>query len=293
MKSPIPPNEPSNYDNVPYPGYPYPATHPDLLAAIAILFGMNPPAVRSCRVLEIGCGDGSNIIPMAISLPHAEFLGIDLAAKPISRARAVIRRSLIRNVTVQVMDLLDVTSDFGKFDYIIAHGFYSWVPAPLQDKLLQVCGELLTSDGIAFISYNTFPAAYFRHAFRDIMLFHLRWAGGSDRVEQGKAVIEFIINSIEDGDKFAWKAALQDELSRVNRRDDNVIYHNELNKESLSSFSKRVIGDETEGIVKVLGCPAALPLNRFGINEMKFVGIDEIFCTTSRFTSFEELDRMK
>jgi 2-polyprenyl-3-methyl-5-hydroxy-6-metoxy-1,4-benzoquinol methylase len=138
-------SESSGYDDVPYPGHAYPETHPDLMATIAILSGMTPPVVRSCRVLEIGCGDGSNLIPMATSLPHATFVGIDLALKPINRAQSIIDRTSMTNINVRVMDLQDVTSDFGQFDYIIAHGFYSWVPASLQDKLLSVCGDLLYS----------------------------------------------------------------------------------------------------------------------------------------------------
>ena len=40
-------------------------THPDRLATIALLYGMAPRPVDRCRVLELGCGDGSNLIPMA------------------------------------------------------------------------------------------------------------------------------------------------------------------------------------------------------------------------------------
>jgi SAM-dependent methyltransferase len=204
----------SSYDQILYPGYPYPATHPDLLAAIGILSGMNPPAVGSCRVLEVGCGEGSNIIPMAIALPHAEFMGIDLAEKPIRQAQAIIDSTAITNISVKAMDLLDCTSDFGEFDYIIAHGFYSWVPAPLKEKLFQVCEEQLTPNGIAFISYNTFPAAYFRLACRDAMLFHLKTTGEpDDRVHQAKSVLELMLDSIEDKD--TWKAVVRDELSRI------------------------------------------------------------------------------
>jgi methyltransferase-like protein/2-polyprenyl-3-methyl-5-hydroxy-6-metoxy-1,4-benzoquinol methylase len=220
---------PTSYDQIAYPGYPYPATHPDLLAAIGILSGMEPPAIRSCRVLEVGCGDGSNIIPMAITLPDAEFVGIDLAEKPISQAQGIIDRTAITNISVKAMDLLKFTLDFGQFDYIIAHGFYSWVPTPLQEKLFRVCEQQLTPNGIAFISYNTYPAAYFRQACRDAMLFHLKTTGEpDDRVHQAKSVLELMVDSIEEKD--TWKAVVRDELSRISKRDDNVIYHDELNE---------------------------------------------------------------
>ena len=36
---------PTTYDAVPYSGMPFTDTHPDRLATIAMLFGMNPPSV--------------------------------------------------------------------------------------------------------------------------------------------------------------------------------------------------------------------------------------------------------
>ena len=68
------------YDEVPYPNLPFPQTHPDRLATLATLFGMAPAPVERCRVLELGCGAGGNLIPMALGLPESELLGIDLAA---------------------------------------------------------------------------------------------------------------------------------------------------------------------------------------------------------------------
>jgi methyltransferase-like protein/2-polyprenyl-3-methyl-5-hydroxy-6-metoxy-1,4-benzoquinol methylase len=243
----------SSYDEVPYPGHAYQETHPDLLATIGILSGMNPPAVGSCRVLDIGCGEGSNIIPMAISLPHSEFVGIDLAEKPIRQAQAIIDRTALKNITVRSMDLLDVKSDFGQFDYIIAHGFYSWVPAPIQDKLLSVCEDHLTPNGIAFISYNAYPAAHFRRACRDLMLFHVKTiTDPHDRVRQAKSIIKLMLDSIEDKDA-TWKAMLRDELSRISRRAVNVIHHDELSDIYSPVYFADFVGAATHHGLQFLG----------------------------------------
>ncbi|HEV3416510.1 MAG TPA: class I SAM-dependent methyltransferase, partial [Pirellulales bacterium] len=74
----------SIYDQVPYPRHTYGFTHPDRLATLAILNGLEPPSVETCRVLELGCASGSNLIPMAYALPQAEFIGIDLSARQIA-----------------------------------------------------------------------------------------------------------------------------------------------------------------------------------------------------------------
>src|SRR5438477_2820132 len=74
----------TSYDEVPYQSDPFPQTHPDTLATIATLFGLSPPPVETCRVLELGCASGGNLIPMAIELPEAQFVGVDLSARQIA-----------------------------------------------------------------------------------------------------------------------------------------------------------------------------------------------------------------
>jgi len=164
----------SQYDLVLYPSRAYPETHPDRLRVMAMLFGLDPPPVETSRILEIGCGDGSNIIPIAFSLPQADCVGIDFACKPVEASQSLIRRTGIENVKCEVMDVRDITTAFGTFDYIVAHGFFSWVPAPVKEKLLTICHDNLAPTGVAFVSYNTYPAGHIREASRELMLFHLQ-----------------------------------------------------------------------------------------------------------------------
>src|SRR5688572_16487781 len=135
--------EPTLYDVVEFPGHARVDTHPGRLAALGTLRGMRPAAVEQCRVLEVGCGDGANLIPMAYQLPAAHFVGIDYAATAIARAQHAANTLDLTNLELRVADLMDVTPALGDFDYIIAHGFYSWVPAHVRDRLLDVCGSQL------------------------------------------------------------------------------------------------------------------------------------------------------
>src|SRR5947209_17474867 len=96
------------YDQVRYQTFPRPETHPDRLAAVARLFGMDAAPVGSCRVLEIGCGDGGSLIPMAYYLPGACFTGIDLAAEPIAAGRATAGALQLRNITLDATDLPEI-----------------------------------------------------------------------------------------------------------------------------------------------------------------------------------------
>jgi SAM-dependent methyltransferase len=132
---------------------------------------MHPAKVTRCRVLEIGCGSGGNIIPLAYTLRESTFLGIDLAEQPIAAAREMASAVALDNLELRVCDLRDLTAVEGPFDYILAHGIYSWVPAEVRDGLLHVCRELLAPRGIAFVSYNAYPGQYERRMLREMLLY--------------------------------------------------------------------------------------------------------------------------
>jgi SAM-dependent methyltransferase len=165
------------YDRVAYRTLPRRQTHPDRLAAIARFFGMNPAPPAACRVLEIGCGNGGNLIPLGYYLPESRFTGIDLAAAPIAAARAMAGDLALSNIEIRVADLRDLAAEQGEFDYIFAHGLYSWVPAEVRDGLLAVCRQRLAPAGVAFVSYNAYPGRYPRQMLREILLYHTRALG--------------------------------------------------------------------------------------------------------------------
>jgi methyltransferase-like protein len=218
---------PDRYDAFAYPGFPYPNTHPDRLAAMGILHGLSPAPVERCRVLEIACGDGANLIPVAYAVPTSEFLGFDLAGLPIERAQARIRDLGLKNVRVSQRDVLEAAPDLGLFDYIIAHGFYSWVPEPARDRMLALCSELLTENGIAFVSYNALPGSYIRKMLRDGMLF--RAPDNEDAEQTVAAGLEFlhtIAAGRPEGD--AYRVLLEEQLRRLDGHSAGCTYHDEL-----------------------------------------------------------------
>ena len=93
------------YNDVPYTSAPDPARHPDRLVTLGVLFGIDVAPLESCRVLEMACGDGANLVSMAALLPHATFVGFDIAAQPIERARAMAGALHLSNVTLLTLDL--------------------------------------------------------------------------------------------------------------------------------------------------------------------------------------------
>jgi len=218
----------SDYDTAAYPPGAYPQSHPDRLAAIGMLLGMDAPPIDGCRVLEIGCGDGSNLIPMAVGLPRSTFFGIDLAAAPIERGRVLMAAAGLKNVRLEPMNLLEFPADSGAFDYIIAHGFYSWTPDLVRVKMWEVMADRLSANGVAYVSYNAYPAGYFRNAARDMMGFHLgvRQTPDAERALTGREFIATLAR--HSTGKRVWKTVLEFESERLNKRRLAVLRHDEL-----------------------------------------------------------------
>ena len=124
---------PNTYDQVPYLNRAHTHTHPDRLAALATLLGLEPPCLERCRVLELGCANGRNLLPMALALPAAHFTGVDLSARQIADGQAAVAELGLSNLDLRHASLAGVDAGYGLFDYIICHGVYSWVDEALQD----------------------------------------------------------------------------------------------------------------------------------------------------------------
>jgi methyltransferase-like protein/cyclopropane fatty-acyl-phospholipid synthase-like methyltransferase len=218
----------NSYDEIPYPGSPFPQTHPDRLATIGVLFGMTPAPVERCRVLELGCTDGGNLIPMAVALPESEFVGVDLSGRQIEQGRQVVETLQLGNVRLEHLDILDVGPQYGRFDYLIAHGVFSWVPAAVQERIFAIARELLNPQGIAYVSYNTYPGWHLRGMLRDMMLYHTRQFSGTQmRIDQARALVNFLASAVPSRDS-PYGLLLTSELSSMQNWADSYIFHESL-----------------------------------------------------------------
>ena len=214
-----------SYDAVPYESHPFAQSHPDRLAAVGTVFGMTPSIARA-RVLEVGCASGGNLLPMAASLPDWEFVGIDISSVQIERGTTDLRALGIANARLFAMDLLDFDHELGTFDYIVAHGVLSWVPRPVQHKLLEVCARHLAPQGIAYISYNTLPGWSSRRTVRDAMrLFTAHVPDPQARVRHARAVLEMFAQFATDP---AYAATLRAESEELRGKSDYYVFHEHL-----------------------------------------------------------------
>ena len=218
----------ASYEEIPYPNDPYPSSHPDHLATVAILSGLTPPSVPSCRVLELGCARGGNLIPMAAAIPGAQFVGIDSSSRQVHEACTLIDRLGLQNVRIEVQDIRDFGTEIGAFDYIICHGTFSWVAADVQEKILDIAARGLAPDGVFYVSYNTYPGWHFRGLVREMMRHHTRRSKQPETIaREARHILQFVTASAMAIEP-VYSNLLKQELDYVTARSDSYLLHDHL-----------------------------------------------------------------
>jgi SAM-dependent methyltransferase len=156
----------------PYQGRAFPHGHPEHLAALGALFGIAAAAPERCRVLELGCGDGWNLLPMVEELPDSEFVGVDL--DPARLAPGIAARDALKLDRLELVaeDLVKIGDRFGRFDFVIAHGLYSWTSDAVRAVFFERLRSLLSERGIAYVSANVYPGWHLAETSRHLGLFH-------------------------------------------------------------------------------------------------------------------------
>lgn len=216
------------YDVVDYPAHVYPQLHPSRLAAIARLHGVRTASPKACRLLEVGCGEGLQLLALAQAYPGSAFVGVDLSANAIARGEAIRKQLGLDNLQLVAADLLEWEPGPEPFDCIVAHGFWSWVPDPVREGLLALCARTLAPAGIACISYNTLPGCHLRRMLWEILRFHSEGAATPDaRVARAIECLDLLELGMPAGKRYTTTMAGEIRELR-DRLDPNVLFHDDL-----------------------------------------------------------------
>lgn len=218
----------SAYDELPYEDVAYYHTHPSNLAVVATLCGLTPPSVTNCRVLELGCGAGFNLLAMAQSLPGARLVGVDFSARQIDTGRQLACKLGVRHVELIAGDVAALDPALGTFDYIIGHGLFSWVPADIRSAILALCQRHLTPQGLAYLSYNTYPGWHLRSIIRDALRLHDPRTGSLlERVKQAREGVERMLGNLSEPTAL-YAQQLRQEFDALRHDSPNYLVHEYL-----------------------------------------------------------------
>jgi SAM-dependent methyltransferase len=240
---------------------------PDWMDVCAMLAGYVAPseaAQDNLRYLELGCGQGFGLCLIASAYPSIEFVGVDFSPEHIAHARGLASAAGLTNVSFVEADFLDLARawplELGRFDYVVLHGIYSWVPAELRQAIVACLAEALVSGGLAYLSYNSMPGWAVMQPFQHIAArMHAKSAAPGAQV-LGNAVSLF--QKLKAGN-----AALFDALPGLSARVDGLkdLSPNYLVQEYLHSnwtpmwFSE--VADEMRGAKLDFVASATLPEN--------------------------------
>ena len=226
----------ASYDNHPYDSYPLPHARPEPIRAIGTLFGMQPPPLETARILELGCAAGGNIINFAESFPKSYTLGIDLSKVQIEHGQKMIKELGLKNIELKHQSITEIDESVEKFDYIICHGVFSWVPDFVRDKILDISKKLLTPNGLAYISYNTLPGWNMINTMREMMLFHSEiFKEEADKITQSRLFLNFINESLEGTDT-PYAKFLKEETEALVHRDNSYLRHEYLEDDNTQFY---------------------------------------------------------
>jgi methyltransferase-like protein/2-polyprenyl-3-methyl-5-hydroxy-6-metoxy-1,4-benzoquinol methylase len=241
------------YDELPYQSKPFPQATPEQMAAMARLFKLTPPDIATARVLELGCSAGGHIIPLAVRYPKLQAVGIDISNVEIEQGKIQLVKLGIENCRLMCLDIAQSADRIeGRFDYIICHGVFSWVPEHVRQAILQVIQDKLSPNGVAYISYNVYPGWKMREVIRDMMMFH---AGGlqepAQQLAQAKAILEYTKNITGEASTFG--KMLRDEAALMSKVSDDYLMHEHLSHENHPMYFRDFIQQAADHQLAYLG----------------------------------------
>ncbi len=234
-----------SYDSMPYESHSFADSAPENLCSIANLFGLDGVDTKKCRVLELGCAAGGNIIPLACRNPKSEYIGIDLSSVQIKAGQKKISDLKLSNVQIKHISITDIDASFGKFDYIITHGVYSWVPPEVQAHILRICSENLSTRGLALISYNTYPGWKVKEILRDAMI--LRGTGHQDpykKLSHARGMVNFLQEMTAP--KSVMRTLIDSEVDLIRNAAPHYLSHEFLEEYNLPCYFKDFVAKAAE-----------------------------------------------
>lgn len=218
----------TSYDEIPYEDYCFPRTHPEHLFALSALFGRPAPRMERARVLELGCARGGNLLPMALDLPEATFVGVDLSSSQIAVAERRRAALGLDNVSFRCASVTELAEAGEPFDYVLCHGVFSWVSAPVREAILRVCRRWMRPEGVAYVSFNTLPGWHLLRVLREFVLRHVpRDVPASRRLALARQALAVLAEASQH-ERSPYAAWLRDELCHLTEADDGYVFHEYL-----------------------------------------------------------------
>ena len=232
----------NTYDELPYESSAIAGTSPIRLALVSALHGGPRPPVEGFRALELGCGNGGNLLPLAFYQRGSQFLGVDGSRGAIASAREAAAELGLDNVRFELMDLSRPDWLLGeRYDYVLIHGVFSWVGDAVRAGILEVCSACPSPEGLVYLSYNVRAGWQVRTLVREMLVDAVgRVEPLGERVRQAKELARRLRDAMGESDH-AQRVQVAWELDRVMRSSDSYLFHEYLLEENRPFHHREVV----------------------------------------------------
>jgi len=225
------------------PGF-YPTLAPLALRYVAALNGVTPPrGDAGFRVLELGCGLGRTLTTLAAANPGGEFVGVDLNPEHTAAIAHDVAAAGLGNVRVVTADFGHLPDDLGEFDFITAHGVYSWVGPEVRAEMVAIARERLAAGGLCLVSYNAMPGWAHLQPIRGILRQYavLRQGDTVQRVRDGLAYLVYLRD--KHAKYFVDNPGAAAYVEQLLRQDPRYLAHEFLHEHWTSFYFQEVARD--------------------------------------------------
>lgn len=276
-----------SYDVVAYPSYVFPQTSPQRLASKAMFFGLEPIDPRQCRYLDLGCGDGSNLLLHAHDHPESTFVGVDLSEPRINEARQFKSELGLTNVEFFHEDVMEFDrSNYGEFDYIVAHGLYSWVPDFVRKKVRHIYATCLSETGIGYISFNAYPGCHVREMLWKMMSFHT--SSIADPPTKVSEAVKFIAALRDSTSNPMFREILRVEVDQFLKRRPENIFHDDLAEINQPFYFHEFASDIAEHGLQFLCEIEPLAVSGLAHSDREIAAIKQLSREESQFEQYSD-----
>ena len=221
----------ARYDETPYRDQVFPQLDASRLLGMAQLFQTAPAAAgaNEPRVLDLACASGEHIRSQAERYPGVHFTGVDFSRREIERGRELASETGLGNVELIAADLREFEVEAGRYDLVLCHGAFSWVPDEVKQRIFEISRRGLRPAGLAVIAYLTYPGWKQREAIRELLAARVHGVDDpGERVRRSALVLRVLHAGYSAFEDSPHAQSLKDVVESMQHGSANVFLHDEL-----------------------------------------------------------------
>lgn len=121
------------------------------------------PLTPATKILEIGCGEGGNLLPFAEM--GCSVMGIDINAGQIENAKAYFERMNQKGTFISgdFTQVLTPDDENDRFDIVLVHDVIEHIEPPFKIQFLQNMKKFMRKGAVAFIAFPAWQMPFGGH----------------------------------------------------------------------------------------------------------------------------------